>query len=173
MKIIKAVAIIMAAIITSGLISCKKSTQTTTTDLTSGITGTYKGTLTQGSSKSSLSQATTVVSRINDYTVKIHCTGTGLDTTCNLLIYEYGNLYMVCTTGNDFYYEYGHHESGDHHMMSDDGHWTTFEQHMSKDHQPGDKHYGEFNMTDHLFEYTFRIQNESSNYSLKFSGNKQ
>jgi hypothetical protein len=171
MKTMKILTITVLAIISVMVISCKKDK--TAGDLTNQVTGTYEGTLTLGALKSTSSLATTDVSRSNDYTVQIHCYGTDLDTTFMLELYENGNQMMVCVTGDDFYNEYGHDESENHHMMGDNGSYTSWEQHMSNDHESGDQHYGSFNMDSHTFDYTFKMHDNQGNYTLHFSGIKQ
>ena len=167
----KTITITILAIISLMVISCKKDN--TGTDLTNQVIGTYNGTLTQGAFKSGLSQAKTDVTKDNDYTVRIHCNGVELDTTFMLELYENGNQMMVCLTGDDFYNEYGHHQSENHYMMGEDGNWTNWEQHTGNDHESGDVHYGSFNMDNHSFEYTFNMHNSQGDYTLHFTGTKQ
>ncbi len=171
MKTSKALTMIVLAIMLVMAISCKKDKSQS--DLTEQVTGSYKGTLTPGTVKSVSSEATADVSRYNDYTVQIHCYGSELDTTFMLELYENGSTMMVCFTGNDFYREYGHNMSENHHMMGENGNWTNWGQHMSYDHNPNDKHYGNFNMNNHMFEYTFNMHNDTGDYTLYFSGSRQ
>jgi hypothetical protein len=171
MKTMKILTLTFLAIVTIMVSSCKKDK--TESDLTNQIAGNYQGSLNLGTSKSTNGTASADVTKINDYTVQVHCYGTELDTTFMLELYENGNSMMVCFTDDDFYNEYGHHESENHHMMGNNGSWTTWQQHMDTDHNPGDEHYGNFNMDNHSFEYTFRMHNNQGNYTLKYTGTKQ
>jgi|AMWB02.1.fsa_nt_gi hypothetical protein len=171
MKTRKILVISAMIISTMVVVSCKKDKNES--DLTNQVTGTYNGTLTQGALKSGAGSAKCDVSRFNDYTVEIHCYGIELDTTFMLELYQNANYMMACFTSDDFYNEYGHYESEDHHMMGNNGDWTNWDQHMSNDHESGDQHYGSFNTDDHTFDYTLKMHNNQGDYTLRFIGSKE
>ncbi|MCF6341244.1 MAG: hypothetical protein L3J31_00370 [Bacteroidales bacterium] len=161
---------VIAVVVT--LASCNKADDTNP-NLTTGLTGTYDGTLITNNLKGT-SPAKADITAVNDYTVEIHCYGEDIDTTIMLELYEDGDMMRVCFTDEDFYGEYGHNKSNDHHMMGDNGNWTNWGQHMSQDHGEGDEHYGYFNMADGQFNYTFNIEVSGGNtYTQEFSGTKQ
>ncbi len=167
MKNLKALTVVAAVLLVIGLVSCNKDK--TNQDLTKSVVGTYEGTLTTNNLKTT-SPAIADISKVNDYTIEIHCYGDDIDTTFMLELYEDGDMMRVCFTDNDFYNEYGHHESENHHMMGNDNGWTTWQQHMSNEHNQNDKHYGYFDMNDHKFNYIFKIDSSSSVYTQEFSG---
>ena len=170
MKNFKKIAIIALVAITVGLVSCKK--EQTYPDLTKSVTGTYDGTLTTNNLKTT-SPATADITKVNDYTVEIHCYGDDIDTTFMLELYEDGDMMQVCFTDDDFRREYGHDKSEDHHMMGDNGDWMNWQQHMSADHDEDDEHYGFFNMKEHTFKYTFKIGTKKAAYTQEFSGKRK
>lgn len=171
MKNFKKLSIIALAVITVGLVSCNKDNQVNP-DLTKSVIGTYEGTLTTNNLKTT-SPATSDITKYNDYTVQVHCYGDDIDTTFMLELYEDGDMMRVCFTDNDFNNEYGHNKSEDHHMMGDNGGWMNWKQHISNDHDQNDKHYGFFNMKDHQFDYTFKIEKSSSIYTQEFVGKRK
>lgn len=172
MKTSKILLIIALAIFSITLISCNKDDNQVDTNLTNGLIGTYNGTLTTNGLKGA-SPATADITAINNYTIQVHCYGDDIDTTIMLEIYEDGNIMRVCFADDDFYTEYGHHQSENHHMMGGDGGWTNWSQHMSSDHQPNDKHYGYFNINDHQFDYTFNVKTPLDTYTQQFVGTIQ
>ncbi len=169
MKSLKVFSIIAMAITVITIVSCNNKNQANP-NLTKAVIGTYEGTLTTNNLKGT-SPATADISAVNDYTVQIHCYGDDLDTTFMLELYEDGNTMRVCFTDEDFYSQYGHGKTEQHHMMGNSGSWTNWSQHMGNDHGQGDVHYGYFNMSDHQFNYTFNIDiTEGNTYTQEFSG---
>jgi len=167
MKSLKKLSILILAVLTIAFVACKK--EETETNLTNGLTGTYEGALTTNGLKGT-SPATANITAVNNYTIQVHCFGDEIDTTIMLELYEDGNMMRVCFTDDDFYNEYGHHESNDHHMMGNNGGWTNWSQHMNSGHQGNDKHYGYFNMDNHQFDYTFNVTTPSATYTQQFVG---
>jgi len=172
MKNLKKVSIVAIVLLSIIVVSCNKSDDQVETDLTKKVTGTYTGILTTGSLKST-SPATADITTYNNYTVQVHCYGDDIDTTFLLELYEDGNMMRVCFTDDDFYNEYNHHKSENHHMMGDNGNWTNWNQHMNNEHEWNDKHYGYFDMDDGKFDYTFKIKTPSSEYTQQFVGSRQ
>lgn len=168
MKNLRKLSIIALAALTIGLVSCNKNDQANP-DLTAQVTGTYEGTLTTNNLKTT-SPATSDITKVNDYTVQIHCYGDDIDTTFMLELYEDGNMMRVCFTDNDFYNKYGHNKKENHHMMGNNSGWTTWQQHISNDHDQNDKHFGFFNMDKHQFDYSFEIKTNSDSYTQEFNG---
>jgi hypothetical protein len=169
MKSLKILSIVVFALFSITILSCNKNDNQVDPNLTSGLTGTYTGTLTTDGLKGT-GPATADITAINNYTVRIHCYGDDIDTTIMLELYEDGNMMRVCFTDDDFYNEYGHRQSDDHHMMGNNSGWTNWGQHMSNDHQGDDKHYGYFNMENHQFDYTFNVTTPSATYTQQFVG---
>ena len=136
------------------------------------VTGSYSGNFSsQGTFKSA---GTAVVTDEPDEQLQIHCYGDFMDTTFIMDAYEDGDSVMVCNTGEDFYNEYGHMGSGHNMMgmMSDDeeNEWMM---HLQQDHQPGDMHYGGFDMNHHTFDYHFKMMQGDSTVYVDFHGMRQ
>jgi hypothetical protein len=49
---------------------------------------------------------------------------------------------------------------------------TEWMHHLNDDHQPGDEHYGGFDMDHHAFSYSFQMNEEDTSYSLTFHGTR-
>ncbi|MBU2558602.1 MAG: hypothetical protein KJ578_12565 [Bacteroidetes bacterium] len=170
MKHLKFLSIMAIALLMVALISCKKDENQNETDLTKDVIGTYVGTLTTDNLKYT-SPATADITAVNNYTVQVRCYGDDIDTTILLELYQDGNMMRVCFTDDDFYNEYGHNQSENHHMMGDnDNCCTNWSQHMNNDHNPNDQHFGYFNINDHQFDYTFNVETSTSNYTQQFVG---
>ena len=151
---------IVTALMIFTLISCEK-----TEDLVSNeVSGTYIGTLTSNvSSKSSVAKsniAATAVIKMVGKQIEVHCFGDNFDTTIMLDIYHNGDSINVCLTGNDFENMYGH-MLGQGNMMNGNMHTTGSEwmQHLNNEHHEGDEHFGGFDMMHHSFNYTFKMNN--------------
>ncbi len=158
--------------------SCSKDTDNAmgmnnnqNTNLTKNVVGTYNGDLTNSSTNNS-SSANTVISRVNDYTVQVHCISQDMDTTFMLDLYSNGNMMMVCNNGDDFTNEYGHSQTNSHDMMQNED-CMDWNEHMSSDHNDGDQHYGGFDMDKGEFDYTFNMNSSSNTYTRQFSGVKK
>ncbi len=171
MKKLKSIMIAGIIGITAIATSCSKKTEVLKKDVIAQVVGTYKGTLATGSAEY---DGTADVSAVNDSVVQIHCYDQNdFDTTFVMEIYEEGDSVMLCNTGEDFYNQYGHHMSGRHHMTEDmmgnmDSDW---QQHLSNQHQSGDKHYGNFDMNNGTFNYLFEMGNGTQ--TKKFSGKRK
>jgi len=147
--------------ITVGLLffSCEKNDDFLYKD----VTGTYVGTLTSNlANKSSVNEvtevATIVVSSLGDQ-IQLHCYSNDFDATAMLNIYNHYDKVMVCLTGQEFENMYGH-RLGQGHMngkMQYIG--TEWMQHLNNEHLDGDEHFGGFDMLNHSFNYTFRMEN--------------
>ena len=145
-------------------ISCEKSDDLNYND----VTGTYVGTLTSNlankSSKTDLTkEATVIVSRVGNQ-IQVNCYAEDFDTTIMLGTYDHNDKVMVCLTGEEFENMYGH-MLGQGHMngnMQNNG--TDWMQHLNKEHQEGDEHFGGFDMQHHTFNYTFRMSNDDFHF---------
>lgn len=142
------------------LFSCEKSDDLNLNE----ITGTYIGTLTTDiSSKSSstskiIQTATAVVSDVGGQ-IEVHCYDEDFDVTIILDFYHHSDRIMVCQTGDDFENMYGHslgHGDMNGNMHNNSTEWM---QHLDNEHQNGDEHFGGFDMQDHSFNYTFKMNN--------------
>ncbi len=179
MKKWKGIVMVGALALTVIATSCSKKVPLKK-DLLSQIAGTYKGTL--ENSTGLKYDGTADVSAVNDSVVQIHCYDqNGFDTTFVMEYYGDGDSVMLCNTGEDFFNQYGHEMTGQHHMwdntsgnmmgggmgsMSND----DWQQHMSSQHQPGDEHFGSFDMDNGMFNYLFEMKNSAQ--SKSFSGKK-
>lgn len=152
--------------------ACDK--QNVSVDLTTDIVGTYKGTLSSDKLKG-VSDATADVTKTGDNELEIHCYGDEIDTTFTQRLFENGDMVQMCTTGDDFYNEYGHEmmNQSDHHDMMNDRDGSSWVHHMDEEHDAGDEHYGSFDMDQHTFNYSFNIQSNGSSYTAKFIGVKE
>ncbi|SFF08509.1 hypothetical protein [Thermophagus xiamenensis] len=90
--------------------------------------------------------------------------------------YQHHDSAYVCDTGNDFEEMYGHmlgngHAGG---MMDDmyNGE-TQWMHHKSEEHDEDDEHFGGFDMGNHSFSYTFRMNPDDNSDDLHFQGIKQ
>lgn len=147
--------------------SCKKD-DPQSKDLTINIVGTYTGTL-NGTGLKNTVDASSVISRIDNALIHIHCYSTVLDTTFSMELFEYGDSLMVCNIGNDFTMHYGHERMNGHHMM-DDSEAHSWMHHLDENHQAGDYHFGGFNIIAHSFNYRFVF---SDNSEQVFNGIKK
>ncbi len=158
------------------VVSCNKS-ETPSKDLIPQIVGTYNGSFTDNSGLSINGKAQ--IAAVNDSVVQIHCFDEDdFDTTFVMEFYGNGDSVMLCNTGSDFFEKYGHQIIGEHHMwngnpnhmmgnMSDD----DWQQHLSKNHDSVDEHYGAFDMINHNFNYLFKNSNNS--HWRVFSGKRE
>lgn len=161
MKINKNIGIASVLVIAIGLLftACDKNDDVAYND----VVGIYEGTLTASiAGKSSSSKvnntATAEVTMVGDQ-IEVHCFNDDFDTTIMLNLFEDGNMMNTCLTGSDFENLYGH-MMGQGNMngnMSNMG--SQWMQHLNNEHQDGDEHFGGFNMQNHSFEYTFKMEN--------------
>ncbi len=174
MKNLKGVFIV--AVVALGLVvitSCNKK-NTVKKNLAAQVIGTYKGTLTSGEIKH---DGVANVVAFSDTLVQIHCYDyDGFDTTFVMELYENGDSIMLCNTGQDFFNQYGHNMSTQHHMPENmmgnmEGMNADWQQHMKNEHQPGDEHFGSFNMDAKTFDYLFET-NDSTQMKI-FTGKKK
>lgn len=151
------------------------------------VSGTYRGNLAGTTYKSSNSNGNSSgvadVSPVNDSTVSIHCydDSTGFDTTFMMGLYQNGSdSLMLCSTGEDFYNQYGFSMDsmmssmmGDGSMMGGTSGMNEWQELMYKLHDPGNGNYGSFDMMNGTFYYPFT--NDSSGVTtvmMTFNGNK-
>lgn len=149
-----------------------------------GIEGVYDGTFSVSSSLKAGSldggegdHGSAEIRVIRDNQIEVHCFGEDIDTTFMLDYYEHNDSIMVCLTGDDFEYMYGHMLGGGHMgggMMGDiHGGETQWAHHMNDEHENGDEHFGGFDTHEMTFSYSFKMMDESSPYYLRFHGVKQ
>jgi hypothetical protein len=168
MKKINLFAIMLFAATILLLGSCKKNDSSV--DLTQGLTGTYEGTLEVNGLKTT-NPATSYIEKVNDYSVTIHCTSAGFDTTFMMDLYANGDSTMLCFNDADFQNEYGHQMMSGHNMMGNSN-WQQWSNHMKVDHSAGDMHYGSFTMSNHSFTYRFKTPGSEAQVSKIFNGIK-
>lgn len=177
-KMISGVAIL--ALIVIGFTSCEKSEDLNVND----IEGVYEGTFSLSNSLKASSldgseddHGSAVVSMMGNNQIEVHCFGEEIDTTFMLDYYEHNDSIMVCLTGDDFKFMYGHmlgegHMDGG--MMNDIQYGETqWMHHMNDEHENGDEHFGGFDMHEMTFSYSFKMMDEVSPYYLRFHGVKQ
>lgn len=156
----KKVNLLIVAIVTLIVIACEKTNELPV----NSIEGTYFGTVTiesRSKSNAEVWNAKAVVTRLNNEQAEIHCFGSEFDTTFMLNYFEHNDSVMVCLTGDEFEHIYGHSYGGNHMiggMMDDmqDGE-TEWMHHMNDEHIESDEHFGGFDMMQHSFGYTFKM----------------
>ncbi len=161
MKNLKTILVLFALAIGLLFTSCSKKNNQSS-NLVNKVIGTYKGTLV---AENITYNGTADVSAVNDSVIQIHCYDQDdFDTTFVMEMYKNGDSVMLCNTGEDFYSHYGHYMTGRHHMSEDmmgnmGGMDNDWQQHLSNQHQPGDIHYGDFDMKNGTFNYSFDKDN--------------
>ncbi|MEE4259561.1 MAG: hypothetical protein V2I62_07375 [Bacteroidales bacterium] len=151
--------------------SCKKDKNENPADLTSEVTGTYKGSITPSDDPANSNDAILEITKVDESTVQLNMMSEHLDTAFMLNLYENADSIMVCLTGEQFNNEYGHRLDEDHHMMGDNNH-MDWNHHMDEQHEPGDMHYGGFDMEHHTFSYSL-VPGGQSDVSYQFEGTKE
>jgi hypothetical protein len=142
------------------LFSCEKSDDLNNNDVTGTYTGTLTSSLTSRSNNSELIKPATVVVSNFGNQIQVHCSAENFDTTVILDIYDYNDNVMVCLTGEEFENMYGHmlgQGNTNGHMQNNGADWM---QHLNNEHQETDEHFGGFDMQNHTFNYTFKMNNE-------------
>ena len=171
--------LIAGVLIVTGFAACNKSENPIPDN---SIEGRYVGTLTTDGLKSAngimpgSTSATADVTQTGDGVIQVHCYSDELDTTFMLDYFDNHDSVMVCLTGDAFQEMYGH-MMGDGYMgggmmgNSNDGE-TPWQHHLNDEHQPGDEHFGGFDMTNHTFGYRFQMMSGGNQYMLDFQGTK-
>ncbi|MCU4158299.1 hypothetical protein J1N10_20160 [Carboxylicivirga sp. A043] len=160
------------ALVVLAFSACEKESSNSEKDSLSEIVGTYSGEFSDDSGLKSGNSGTADVSMTENDQLQIHCYGDVMDTTFIMDAFENGDSVMVCDTGEAFEMQYGHMGNGGNHMMDMHNNQSEWQHHMSDDHEDGDMHYGGFNMTNHTFEYKFRMMDGDSLYYIVFNGSK-
>lgn len=159
------------AIVAFAFSACDKNSSDSGKDYISEIVGTYSGEFANQSGLKSGNIGTADVVRVNNQ-LQIHCYGDLMDTTFMMDAFENGDSIMVCDTGEAFEMQYGHMGNGGNHMMDMHSNQSEWQHHMTDDHNSEDMHYGGFNMTNHTFEYMFKMMDGNSADFIKFKGIK-
>lgn len=169
---------IFALILIAGFVACDKSDESITDN---NIEGTYEGTITTSLKSANtvmpgISNATAEIMKSGEDLIEVHCFSDDIDTTFMLNYYEDHDSVMVCLNGEAFQQMYGHmmgqgHMGGG--MMGNiDGDETEWMHHLNDEHQPGDEHFGGFDMMNHSFGYSFEMTDGDNHYMLHFEGTK-
>lgn len=132
------------------------------------ITGTYSGELKVSDNVVS-DNATVVVSKEDNETVKVHCYSLVVDTTFMLNVYGNDQQVMTCLTGTAFSSEYGHEMNG--HMMHSSTS-TDWHHHIEDNHEMTDEHNGNFDLNSNSFTCHFTVSENSMETEYEFNGNK-
>lgn len=152
------IAKILLLMMTVGFVACDKTEGLMAPD----VGGIYEGVLTDNLGSKSLNalnskRAMAYVDVIGNE-IRFHCVSEDFDETVMLNYYRHNDQLMVCLTGDAFEQTYGHRlGSGNMNggrMMNGNTEWTN---HMNRDHHEGDEHFGGFNMQEHTFKYTFKL----------------
>ncbi|WP_339790161.1 hypothetical protein [uncultured Imperialibacter sp.] len=167
----KALKIALAIVAASTIVSCHMNNELDHPVLSGQVAGTYNGTLRSSLLQTEMS-ATTEITSINDYTIEVHCYSADVDTTFSLELYPDGDIMRSCFTDSDFRNRYGHNISANHHMMGRLGNWTSWQQHMTAEHDVGDEHFGNFDIKSRTFNYTFDFLSADGGYSQYFTGQR-
>ena len=149
-------------------------------NLSDDIAGTYKGSLTSITKVLSNEQlsddAFVEIRRMTNDLIEVHMYHEDLDSLFMLNYYDHLDSTMVCLTGNDFEFMYGHmlgqgHTGGNMmgHMQNNETEWMH---HLSDEHHEGDEHFGGFNRQMQTFEYRFTMKREQIHYEMFFQGQK-
>lgn len=180
--------IIIGTLFTSAFLLAASCTKTGS-DPEDSIEGTYYGTIARTTSLKSVQAGsigkdhdTAEVTMMEDNLIEVYCYGDEIDTTFMLNYYMDHDSAYVCLTGDDFEEMYGHMLGAGHmgggmmggNMMgdiSDDE--TEWMHHLNDEHQPGDKHFGGFDMQNGTFTYSIRMMDEAEPYYMKFTGSKE
>lgn len=181
MKTIKNILITAMAIAT--LAGCSKKDEPATDQ---SIAGTYVGTLTTSSLKSTSGRnngqvaATSTVTELNDSMLEVHCYNDDLDTTFMLNYFNDNDSVIVCM--NDSAFDEMYDDMMEHGGMMGGmmGGWTdrqsgeTDWQYFMDNFPHADTlQIGGFNMMNHSFGYQFEMMDGDSPYNLTFQGTKQ
>lgn len=151
--------------------ACNKedNTNPNQTDLSTEVSGTYKGTITSSEEPNDSRTAQLTVTSVNSNTAQFDLVSPLMDTSFMMNLYDNNDSVMVCFTENMFYQQYGHHLDEEHHMMGDNDH-MEWGHHMDEQHEPGDEHYGGFDTNNHSFSYRIIPQGQTEKY-YTFDGN--
>lgn len=173
----KALKVVLSVAVAVSIVSCNMNNEQPQPNLSNQIMGTYKGTLTSSLSQDAI-PATAEITSVNDYTIQVRCYNANIDTTFSLGLYPDGNMMRVCFTSSDFMNQYGHNMlsynqmMGNSQMMGNMSNGTSWQQHMSAEHNPSDEHYGYFDMNAMTFNYTFNFKNTTNGYTRHFLGKR-
>ena len=157
-----------------GVSSCERADELPIPDLAGIYIGPFSTSVSLKNStvkNSILGNGVAEVTHIDDKTFLIHCYGDEIDTTFMLDVYENNSEYLACQVGSEFQQEYGHTKGAQHmgHMRYPQTEWMH---HLADDHEDDDKHFGEFNMEDGFFMFSFRMVEGFTPYFLNFQGVK-
>ncbi len=173
----KALKVVLSIAVAVSVVSCNMNNEQLQPNLSNQIIGTYKGTFASSLSHDAI-PATAEITSVNDYTIQVRCYNADIDTTFSLGLYPDENMMRVCLTGSDFMNQYGHNMSsynqmmGNSQMMGNMSNGTSWQQHMSAEHNPSDEHYGYFDMNARTFNYTFNFMNSPNGYIRNFLGKR-
>lgn len=171
MKAVALKTFIKAFLLSMIMVSCAKNNLNSRGYLNE-VSGTYKGQFISTDTNYQGIQATADISKTENDQLLIHCYGNPIDTSFLLDAFENGDSVMVCETGNDFYHEYGHSGNG-YHMMDMRMGESEWMHHLHDNHQPGDIHYGGFDLKHHSFNYRLKIKNGIDYEFVEFNGSLQ
>lgn len=146
------------------------------------IEGVYFGSITNLDIQNSqaddevLEDATAEIIKIGNSMIEVHLYNAEIDTTFMLNYFGHMDNVKVCLTGDDFENFYGYQLREDHISRGMMGHLnnneTEWMHHLNDEHQEGEEHYGEFNMTNHTFHYPFKKMEGAVFQDLVFEGRK-
>jgi len=179
--------LIIGMLFTSTLFVVGSCTKTSNNDR-DNIEGTYYGTFSRTTSLKSaqtdssvVDHGTAEVTMAGENLIEVYCHGDEIDTTFMLNYYMQHDSAMVCLTGDDFENMYGHMLGAGHmgggmmgDMMGDIGdNETEWMHHLNDEHEPGDQHFGGFDLKMGTFTYSIRMMDNAEPYYIKFSGSKE
>ena len=161
-------------------------------NLAKSVSGVYSGTMTN--SQTGLSRdATLTVNYENDSLVSMHWKADDFDTTMMMRLYQNYDSVMVCSTGDDFYRQYGHNYQKDKdysHSMDKDswmgmGHnggcncwagndqWNAWTNHINTQHDQDDDHLGRFDTRNRSCQFDIEVDDGNHTWMESFSGVKK
>ncbi|HKJ42516.1 MAG TPA: hypothetical protein VKA27_10515 [Sunxiuqinia sp.] len=181
MKLIKNILVAAAAI--AILAACTKKDEPVADQ---SIAGTYLGTLTASSLKSTSSAisghatATSTVTQVNDSMVEVHCFNDDLDTTFTLNFFNDNDSVIVCMNNSAFNAMYDEMMGHGGMMGGMMGGWTNHQsgetdwQYFRNNFPQADTlQMGGFDRMNHTFGYQFGMMNGDTPYNLTFQGTKR
>ncbi|MFD1094139.1 hypothetical protein [Salegentibacter chungangensis] len=138
------------------------------------LEGSYTGIITTVNTEANFQQpAVADIKELGDGLLEIHCYSEEFDTIFRLNYYQHNEQYMVCATEEDFEHMYGHALSANHMSKVGMMNETEWMYHLRQEHSESDKHFGQFGMADHSFEYLFVYDKDDHLYNLRFRGIKR
>lgn len=136
-------------------------------DLIEDVIGKYEGNLRDLTNSNKEYSAEVLINKISNTSIEMILLCEIMDTTIIFDVYHNSDSLMICFTDEDFEHHYGHGRSEMNHMMNDGDMWDWMH-HLDEDHEPGENHFGGFDMDHHSFNYNFyNLEDERVEYMFE------